>query len=420
MIIKEDVKRIITNTTLLSSLQIFNYIIPLFLFPYLTHTLGTTIFGIWMLSLNIIQYLNILIDYGFNLSATKKVAIWKRNKEKIAELFTSVMFIKFLFFTTAFCIVVLFSEIINNLFRLPNNLLLEMFLYLFGLILTPFWLFQGLEQLKIPTLLNLVARIFSMFASFICIKNANDIYLLPIINGIPLVITGCISWVILYKQEIKLIIPKWKLIKKEIVDGFDLFISSISVSLYTILNSILLGIFAGPQYVAYYSICEKIIQVTKSIITPVFQATYPFMAKTLNEKRKINWGVLKILFLLSLLIGSIIILILNIFNDTILNYFLHGEFNNSVKATLLLMSFIPLISFLNNSLFIQTLVPLGESKYLRKATFLAGFINILFVSLFAGTLKELGSSMGYVLSELSVLILGIIKVYMYSKRECDR
>ncbi|WP_440602872.1 oligosaccharide flippase family protein [Bacillus sp. GB_SG_008] len=418
MILKKDIKRIVVNTTFLSALQIFNYVMPFFLFPYLMHTLGTKTFGAWMLVLSVTQYLNILIDYGFNLSATRRVAILKDNNTKVKQLFTNVMFVKFLFFTIILCIAGICNNVINNLLHIPNLLMLEMFLYLFGLILTPFWLFQGLEQLKIPTILNLIARIVSMVATFFFVKHASDIFLLPIINGIPLIVTGIISWLLLYKQAISLSLPSWDLMKYEIKEGADLFVSSISVTLYTTLNTVFLGIFSSPQSVAYYSICEKIIQAIKSVVTPLYQATYPYMVKALNEEKGISLKKLKILLSLSLIIGVSIILVLNIFNDLILSYFFNGEFNSRIKYTLLIMSCIPLISFVNNALFIQTLVPLGESKYLRRVTLLAGIVNIVFVFVFTSSLEDIGSSLGYMLSEFTVLILGIVKIYsMLTKKQ---
>ncbi|WP_456364650.1 hypothetical protein C1N73_05590 [Priestia aryabhattai] len=420
MIIKKDIKKIISNITFLSALQMFNYIMPFLLFPYLTKTLGTNNFGIWMLALSVVQYLNILIDYGFNLSATKRIAIFKKDKEKVKEIFTNVMSVKFLFFAVCCCLIIFFDKDINGLLHFPNNLMFEMLFFLFGLIITPFWLFQGIEQLKVPTTLNLLARLFSMIITFTLVKKENDLNLLPLINGIPLIITGIISWFILYRSEIRMGIPSLKQMKYEIKDGIDLFISSISVTLYTTLNSILLGVVSGPQAVAYYSVCEKIIQAIKSMITPIYQATYPYVAKTLNNKQGFDKKIFNNLIILSTFLGIMVLSGLIVFNDVIIGYFFDGEIVTSLKITFIIMSFIPLLTFVNNTLFIQTLVPLGEYKYLRRATLVAGVINILFVILFTGQLHSVGSSIGYLLAEISVFLLGSMKIYFVGRQTSER
>ncbi|HDL8011399.1 TPA: oligosaccharide flippase family protein, partial [Yersinia enterocolitica] len=55
-------------------LQGSNYIIPLLTLPYLTRVLGVEGFGVYSLTLSLAQYFVILIDFGFNLSASKKIA----------------------------------------------------------------------------------------------------------------------------------------------------------------------------------------------------------------------------------------------------------------------------------------------------------------------------------------------------------
>ncbi|UYV54093.1 flippase [Priestia megaterium] len=417
---RKDIKKIASNITFLSALQIFNYIMPFLLFPYLTKKLGTNNFGVWMLALSVVQYLNILIDYGFNLSATKRIAIFKNDKEKVNEIFTNVMSVKFLFFAICCCLIIVFNKSINSLLHFPDDLMFEMLFFLLGLIITPFWLFQGLEQLKVPTTLNLLARLFSMIITFILVEKENDLNLLPLINGIPLILTGIISWFILYRREIRMGIPNVNRMKYEIKDGIDLFISSISVTLYTTLNSILLGIVSGPQAVAYYSVCEKIIQAIKSMITPIYQATYPYVSKTLNKKQGFDKKIFNYLIILSTFIGTIILVGLSAFNEFIIGYFFEGEIVTSLKITFTIMSFIPLLTFLNNTLFIQTLVPLGEYKYLRRVTLVAGVINILFVILFTAQLHSVGSSIGYLLAEISVFLLGSIKIYFIGRQTTER
>ena len=91
---KEEYKKILENIVSLTGLQFASYILPLITLPYLTYILGPDRFGLTQYALSLILYFQMFTDYGFNLSATRELAIVREDKKKVSEIFNTVMFIK--------------------------------------------------------------------------------------------------------------------------------------------------------------------------------------------------------------------------------------------------------------------------------------------------------------------------------------
>ena len=85
--------KVLRNGLWLYALQFFNTIIPLLTIPYITRVISTTQYGIFSTALNIIGYLQVVIEYGFGMSATRKIACNENNNEEVNRLF-SIVFMK--------------------------------------------------------------------------------------------------------------------------------------------------------------------------------------------------------------------------------------------------------------------------------------------------------------------------------------
>ena len=78
----EKIKKLLSSKVLkngiwLTILQLVNTVIPVITIPYVTRILGTNEYGIFSIALNWILYLQVLVEYGFGLSGSRKVALLK-------------------------------------------------------------------------------------------------------------------------------------------------------------------------------------------------------------------------------------------------------------------------------------------------------------------------------------------------------
>ena len=74
----KDINTLASNTIMLYIMQISGYIFPLFTFPYLARTLSPEYYGMMTFVTSTMVYFQMLIDFGFILSATKECSIHRR------------------------------------------------------------------------------------------------------------------------------------------------------------------------------------------------------------------------------------------------------------------------------------------------------------------------------------------------------
>jgi len=137
-------KRLLENFLSLSVLQGVNYILPLITVPYLVRVLGPEKFGLLAFIRAFVQYFAILTAYGFGFSATRKISICREDKERVSEIFSSVILIKSGFMLISFFVLTAL------VFAIPKfNTERMVYLFAFGMVvgnvLFPVWFFQGME-----------------------------------------------------------------------------------------------------------------------------------------------------------------------------------------------------------------------------------------------------------------------------------
>ena len=180
---------LVSNFSYLMALQVFNILIRFITYPYLTRVLGLSVYGLIAFAQAMISYFMVVINFGFNLSATKFISINKNDRHLTSMAINSIYIIKILLFLTGFFLLILLVELIP---KLQEN----RFLYIitFGIcineVLIPVWYFQGMEKMKFITIINVFTRTIFIGLIFLCVKNKSDYLLVPAFNTIGAILRG--------------------------------------------------------------------------------------------------------------------------------------------------------------------------------------------------------------------------------------
>lgn len=326
----EDKKRLFSNFFSLSMLQAFTYILPLLTLPYLVRVLGVDKFGLVMFAQAFIIFFHILVDYGFNLSATREVSINRDDKEKLTEIYSSVMTIKFILLGVSFIIlsitVFLFEKFSSNW-----ELYYYTFLFVIGQAMFPIWYFQGIERMKYITIINILSKFIFTIAIFIFIQKEDDYILVPILNGLGFMVGGLYSlWIVYTHFNQKFKFQNLQTIIIYFQDSSQFFLSRVSVSIYTSANAFVLGLFTNTTMVGYYSIAEKLYMAMQGLYHPLVNTIYPYLTKSKNIV------LFKKLFIIVFLLNIMVVVFVYIFSHDIINI-LFNLISDEVNIVLLIL-----------------------------------------------------------------------------------
>ena len=391
------------NFSALTVLQIGNYLFPLVTFPYLVRVLGPAKYGLVNFAAAFTAYFTIIVNYGFHLSATREISVIRDDAEKLARKFWTVIFTKFLLLLLS---VPLFAILIFSFEKFSSNVSVYTlsFLAVFGAALFPDWFFQGIEKMKAIAVINLSVKALWVVAIFLFVKSADDILLLIFLNGVSLSVIGLIG--LLYAKfsfALKFVVPSSKEIFTQLKSGYHVFLSTISISLYTTSNVFILGLIAGDVAVGYFTAADKIRIAVQGIFDNIAKTIYPRVSILLNEDLQKAKIFIKKYSAIIHLVTSFIALIIFIYADKTVEFFLGGGYEYSIKI-LEVIIFLIVLQLSSNIAGVQIMLNLKYDKQFLNITVWGGVINV-FVAIIVVTLwGVIGMAVSFVSVELFITL----------------
>ena len=397
-------KRLIENFLSLSVLQIANYILPLITFPYLVRVLGPEKFGLIAFSQAFIGYFMILTDYGFNLSATREISINRENKEKVSEIFSSVMVIKLALMIISlilmFVIIFFFEK-----FRKDWIIYFLTFGMVVGQVLFPVWFFQGMEKMKYITFLNILARVIFTVAIFVFVKESSDYLYVPLLSSLGSIIAGILGlWIVFRDFNVSFKFVNLEELKRQLKEGWHIFISTVVVNTYVTGIPFITGLLTNNTIVGFYAAGEKIIKAAEGILSPLSVTFYPHIAEIKNKSPKHALFFIRKLIKVVAIFTAIFVLFL-VFTANYLNVIILGkQFKESIDV-IRILSVLIFAKGVGHIFLIQTMLNFGYDKYVFQIVLFAAMTSVVCSFILIPTFLHKGAAISAVIPELLMLIL---------------
>ena len=399
---------IFKNGMWLYILQIFNMVIPIFTLPYVTRILGVYQYGVFSIGLNFIGYLQVLVDYGFNMSATRFVILNKKDKKKLDDCFTGVLYSRFFLVGISLLSLLCYIMIVDST---NKGGMLVLFLYVFGTALQIDWFYQGMMEMKYILFINVIARSLFLLGVFEFVNTQHDLLVYCFLYGFTPVSSGIIG-IIWAKKKYKISLNKLSIlsIKTHLMDGWYVFTTQLSSTIFGAIGITFLGMFSEPYVVGGFSAIQKIPLVILMLWSPISRVLYPLSSKKFHISFLDGMTFIKVIMYKIILVFILLILFICLFSKNVIEISFGQNYVEYYYWIYPLMIW-ALVSIFNNFLGIQILLGSGYDKEysacFQKSVIATIVFNFVFVYLWGGT----GAAMAPLISEifLTVLLLRTIK-----------
>ncbi len=320
---------------------------------YLIRVLGENGYGTLTWVDSIVQYFIMVINFGFDLYAAKYVVENKSNPKKLNEVISSIYYIKSVLFL--FCFLLLIPLSFNLQIYNYINIILLMLILGVGEVLMPIWFFQGIEKMKMVTILTLITKMLLILLTIFFIKKSNDLNLYVVFLVITNTFWGIFGFLRM-KKEIQfefIPISKTNLIKY-LREGYLFFIGKVSTFMFNMGALFIIGYFYSKGNVAGFDIAIKIVFVFIIPFEVLQQAIFPKFVRGIDK------FYIKKILIYSFVLSTLLAIFIYIFNGKILAIF--GG-STMIKYNFILPIVLPLIPIVSLTIILGNCIMVASGYY---------------------------------------------------------
>lgn len=367
---------VIKNTMMLYGMSIAKIVFPLLTLPYLTRVLSVESYGVVSYVKAVMQYMQLVVDFGFMLSGTKDIVNAKNDHEKLEKEVGDILLARVLL--AAAFVALLGMIAVIPLLRANIGYTLLAFVTVFLSVFLFDYFFRGIEKMQVITLRFVAMRGIATALTFIFVHSDKDILFVPLLDAVGSLVAVILVFVELKKENIKIHFSSVSTAWKKLKNSFVYFASNMATTAFGALNTLLIGAFLPATEVAYWSVCMQLIGAVQTMYTPITDGIYPEMIKTKS------WKFIKRL----LMIFMPIVFAGSAFSIAVAPYVLQivgGE--QYIAATSLFRALVPVLIFSFPGIVLgwPTLGALDKAAQVTKTTILSAVVQVASLLLLIAT-----------------------------------
>ncbi|MBN7814643.1 oligosaccharide flippase family protein [Algoriphagus pacificus] len=404
----------IQNFLFLAIIQSSNVLISIISMPLLIQNIGVDQFGLVNLALAVIILLNILVGFGYNLSAPRDVAINQKDKSALSHLVSNVFSAKILLASTA-SLIILVAVFGLNLFKDYQMILVFSVLMLFSEATLPLWFFQGMEKMKLISIANIFSKLLFLMGIVLFIHSPSQSKWVNFMMGLTgLSINLLLLFYIHAFLGIRVYRPEFSTIWRSLKANILLFFSNLASHISINGGLIILSFFSVAETLGMYSLAERIVMVLRMFPAMIIQAIYPNAAKLYASDEKAFFRFLRNVYFRVVLFGIFIAGMTYLTAPWTIRILSRTDLQESVTY-LQILALVPLLACLNIANVTMMLVA-DLKNLLFKASWMMCLYMIIVATILTYLMGGVGICLAIISTEIAVFIICMVLLYRNNRK----
>ena len=344
-------------------LQVANYLIPFLVLPIISRILGASLFGSVSYAQNIVTYLTLLINYGFEYSATRQISIAREDKAKTDAIFWSVIAAKGMLLILSFAILAVLPFCMERVACDPK-LYIYTALANIGIVFFPTWYLQGVQQMDKMAWANFFTKLLGAVLVLSLVREASAYRLYPLLMSASSILIGIGAMIYVIRHfGISRPMLSRQTLREVMLAGAPIFLNNVFVALYTTANMTILGMYAADDVIGYFSGAQRLIQALNMVVVmPVSMAVFPEISRRFAQSKAQGAKFLKQVLLLAGAAAAAVSLITFLCAPLMIRIMYGAGFAPSIEL-LKWLSPIPFLVMIATLLTVQGLYGMGLQRW---------------------------------------------------------
>lgn len=273
------------NTFFLYIMTGAKFVLPLIITACLTRRLGPDAYGVISYLTPVMGYFILLFDFGFNFSATKKIAQHRADPVLIEKTIAAVYTAKILLVLAGFLPLMLLLLCID---LLRQYVLLTVLYYLStaAQIFIPDFLYRGLEKMEGVTTRYILAKLITAVLIFLAVRDDGGLILVPLAYLIGTVAAALhTNHHMMKKLGYRVALGGLREAAAELRESGIYFVSTFASTALSVTSTFVMGIVGMPTaQIAYWGVAFQVVQAVQAMYDPITTSIYPHVAGKRDHK----------------------------------------------------------------------------------------------------------------------------------------